>query len=207
MNKKQTVERLKQIRITDDIVGNLGHPLLEEALEHFRLKAPDCDKFACVHNPDAQIVVVDFWVDRWKPGERRFECKSNNVQSCVTYKLTKSTSHKQLSDACRNAYEEDLPGWLRSQRRPGIELDHTNINHCEIVREFKSEHPDVEPYKVGERWVLPDDAKLTYQKLHRERTNDFRGMVARPILEHRDLTRSRARDSHQPTVTVDPARS
>ena len=109
MNKKQTVERLKQIRDTDDIVGNLGHPLLEEALQHFRLKAPECDKFACVHNPDAQIVVVDFWVDRWKPGERRFECKSNDIQTCVYLQQRCAqgdyqewqTSHKEMGCWCK----------------------------------------------------------------------------------------------------------
>ena len=204
MNKKQTVERLKQIRDTEDIIDQPGHPLLEEALEHFRLKAPECEKFACVHNPDAQIIVVGWWSDRWRPGQRCFECKSNGIQSCVSYRLTKSTSHAQLSKACRNAVDEDLPNWLRRQRRPGIELDHSNINHCEIVREFKSKCPNVEPHKVGERWVLPDDAKLIYQKLHRERTDNFRGMVARPVLEHRGLTRSRALELRQSAATVSP---
>ena len=131
-----------QIRDTVDIINNPGHPLLEEAVQHFRLKAPECEKYACVHHPDAQIVVVDYWLDRWRPGQRRFECKTNSIQSCVTYKLTKSTSHAQLSKACRNAVDEELPDWLRKQRRPGIELDHSGMDFCEIVREFASNNPN-----------------------------------------------------------------
>lgn len=210
MNKKQTVERLKQIRDTEGIVEDPGHPLLEEALQHFRLKAPDCEKFACVHNTDAQIVVVDWWTDRWRPGQRRFECKSNGIQSCVSYKLTKSTSHAQLSKACRNAVDEDLPDWLRKQRRPGIELDHSGINFCEIVREFASTNPEAKPHKLGERWVLPDGHKRTFQALHRDRTNDFRDIVPRSIEEHRKLTSSRrllAQESNQSAATVSPAQS
>ena len=210
MNKKQTVERLKQIRDTDDIVGNSGHPFLEEALQNFRLKAPDCDKFACVHNPDAQIVVVDWWHDRWKSGQRRFECKSNGTQSCVTYKLTKSTSHAQLSKACRNAVDEDLPDWLRRQRRPGVELDHSRIDFCEIVREFSAKHPDAKPHKTGEYWVLTTEHKQTFQKLHRDRTNEFRDIVPRTVDDHREVTQSRrlqARELRQSTATVSPAQS
>jgi hypothetical protein len=191
MNKKQTVERLKQIRDTEGIVEDPGHPFLQEALQHFRLKAPDCEKFACIHNPDAQLVVVDWWRDRWRPGQRRFECKSNDIQSCVTYKLTKSTSHAQLSKACRNAVDEDLPDWLRKQRRPGVELDHSGINFCEIVREFAAKHPEAKPHKAGERWVLAAEHKQTFQALHRDRTNNYRDLVPRTIEEHLKLTSSR----------------
>ena len=207
MNKKQTVERLKQIRDTEGIVADPGHPLLEEALQHFRLKAPDCEKFACVHNADAQLAVVDWWRDRWRPGQRRFECKSNDIQSCVTYKLTKSTSHAQLSKACRNAVDEDLPDWLRRQRRPGIELDHSRIDFCEIVREFAAKHPDAKPHKAGERWVLAAEHKQTFQALHRDRTDEFRDIVPRTVEEHRKLTSSRrllAQESNQPAATVSP---
>jgi hypothetical protein len=207
MNKKQTVERLKQIRDTEDIVADPGHPLLEEALQHFRLKAPDCEKFACVHNADAQLVVVDWWRDRWRPGQRRFECKSNDIQSCVTYKLTKSTSHAQLSKACRNAVDEDLPDWLRRQRRPGIELDHSRIDFCEIVREFAAKHPDAKPHKASERWVLAAEHKQTFQALHRDRTNNYRDLVPRTVEEHLKLTSSRrllAQESNQPAATVSP---
>ena len=206
MNKKQTVERLKQIRDTEDIIDQPGHPLLEEALEHFRLKAPECEKFACVHNPDAQIIVVGWWSDRWRPGQRRFECKTNGIQSCVSYKLTKSTSHAQLSKACRNAVDEDLPDWLRRQRRPGIELDHSRIDFCEIVREFAAKHPDAKPHKAGERWVLAAEHKQTFQALHRDRTNNYRDLVPRTVEEHRKLTSSRrllAQESRQSTAPVD----
>jgi hypothetical protein len=206
INKKQTVEWLKQIRDTEGIVADPGHPLLEEALQHFRLKAPDCEKFACIHNPDAQLVVVDWWRDRWRPGQRRFECKSNDIQSCVTYKLTKSTSHAQLSKACRNAVDEDLPDWLRRQRRPGIELDHSRIDFCEIVREFAAKHPNTKPHKAGERWVLATEHKQSFQKLHHEWTNEFRDIVPRTVEDHREVTQSRrlqARELRRSTAPVD----
>ena len=110
----------------------------------------------------------------------------------MTYKLTKSTSHGRLAKACRAAVEDDFPDWLRKQRQPGIELDHSGVSHAEIVREFEAQHPAVEPTRDGEQWVLPDESKALYQKLHRERTDNFRDVVPRTVQAHRELTRTRA---------------
>ena len=60
MNRKQTVERLKQIRDTPDIVTNSGHPFvdLEEALRHFHLKAPDCE--VCMRDLSLQLLTHSY---------------------------------------------------------------------------------------------------------------------------------------------------